>query len=1008
MGNDWKPAFRGIILLLCTLLLIPSPLYSQVEVDPGRPDSFEVNAPSSAQAGVEFQVTIRVLDSEGNLVEQYNQLDRRIEISTTGEGTPSIREIRSDQFSNGTLTIAQEYNRAEEMVLSVREANHVASGRSNDITVRPGPPESFSVSTPQTARAGTPFSLELIARDEFGNRVRNYRETTNGILLRTDGVENVDPSFVSVDQFNDGRLQTNLSYTVAETIRLNVVDEVNRIRVASDTVNVQPASLNEFTVSVPGQARAGEPFKAAVEAKDQYGNIVTNYPEKGQGVDLRAMDGGEIEPSYLPPSRFTGGVAFTELSYTRAGPLRIRVQDRGSSAEGTSERLDIRAGETAGFNVLVPDEVEAGEDFDVRLEAVDRYGNRVRRYNEVGQTAVVSIRGENQTLTTVSPQQFEEGEATATIRQTVTGNVRVHVRAEGDSSLQGQSDQIVVVPSEPGQLAISSPSSVTAGQNFTVTVSLQDEYGNLIRNTGDLAGTVHANILDHGGGTEQTFDASQFIDGKQELTFRHTRSEQISIFTEYREYDIRSRGDVIDVAPAEFDHFAVRTPGQVTAGQSFSIGLQMRDQFGNALRSMPEDLAPLHLFTTGSDNLEPVRVTRDQIRVPNFTVSARYFIAESMAVEIRDAAGNEVGVSPPIRVSPARLASFQIDVPNQVKTTQSFPLRLEARDTYGNVISNLNEREGSVAIATSGSGNISPRVVPYNEFVNGIAEMSMTYREAEQIRLQIRGNGTESQSTEIAVEPGPPSQFEVAMQERVQAGVPFPAVIRVYDEHDNRVMDLPDDFHGVRVQTDGTARISPRRVSSSLFEQGKAEVYFGYPKTGAVSVSARALSSSIETPHVERYFVERDLQTARVHILSSHRVPATLETTPESGRLQVFLQPAELASERPALTYDDWFLKRISQRQLRFKPLPNVLLSVYPQEPVESETNFNQNLFTLELSATGSGNGPSLSDIRSLIDQGNYDEAAQQLEQYIEEHPDDQQATQLRLRLERVEELMNP
>lgn len=997
------------VLFACTGLLSSS-LYS-AEVNSGRPNSFEVELPGTSEAGTPFQVKIRVLDSEGNLVKNYNQLERNIKLEAVGSGQLSQTSISSTQFSNGQLSLSMTYNKAEEIQITVKEVDHVARGTSNPMPVRPGQPAGFEIEMADVARAGEPFTVELTAVDRFGNRVTDYSKSTNGLLLETTGVESPSPGFLSVDGFRKGRLETSIQYDVAETIRLVVIDEVNGIEQQSAKIEVSPGALRDIKISVPNQATAGEPFQAAVEMKDRFGNIVTDYPQKGRGVDLLAEGDGELDPDYLPPEEFTEGVAFTEFTYTKTDPLRIRARDRSVSAEGISNRIQMRAGSPATFVLKAPDEVEAGQEFDVTIEVQDRFGNRVRRYNKTGAPVTVNIAGDSLSTKTITPEQFDEARATVTLTQKEAGSVRVKAttRFPDGQSLSGQSRKIVVVPGPPGNIELSTPVGVMAGENFSVNMQLQDEFGNPIRSSESLAGEIYVNLLDHGGGTEQSIRARQLVNGTFTFSLSHTRAEDIRVFAEYRNHDIRTQSDTIQVTPAPFDHFAIRAPGEVQAGNQFTIGFQMRDQFGNPLQTMPENLTPVHLFSTGSDNLEPVVITSDQISVPNFTITAQYYVSELMAVRLRDRQGRQVGVSPPIRITPGELASFRIDVPDQVRATKSFPTRLEAVDNYNNVITDLNQREGEVVIAGTGSGNISPGTIPYSRFVNGVTELNFDYHTAETIRLKLRADGVETESPEIDILPGPPENFDVAMQNRVRAGKPFPATIEVFDRYGNKITRLPSDFYGVQLESNGSRRLSPGRIDRSLFENGKAEIYIAYPRTGQLSVNARSLSQPLQRPTMERFFIERDRQVARIHLLSSHRPPVQLEQTPGADRLQIVAQPAELITTRDPVNYEDWFIKRIQQNQARFQPLPNVVLSIFPRKELRTKTNFNQNLFTLELSATKQTQETiSLEEIRNLIDQNRYEEASTKLDRYLDRHPNDQQANQLQLRLERVRELMSP
>ncbi|MFP4687115.1 MAG: hypothetical protein ACLFN5_03295, partial [bacterium] len=950
-----KKLFKNYVfcltLFLCMVTMLSfsnSVLLAQVTVRPGQPSHFKVSAPPSAQAGIEFSLRLEILDIENNRVEDYDQLERTIELTVDGSGELSRSTVSSSDFEDGRLTLSLNYSGAEEIRISVAERDHVAGGRSEEINVRPGPPARFAVDVPSEARAGELFTLGVEARDAHDNRVVRYEQMTNGLIIESSGSDRPTPQFIPAHKFRDGRAFTEISYKTAEEVKFNLIDEVNEIESRTSEIQVLPAGLHEFSVSTPQRVRAGEPFRTAIEARDRYENIIRNYSETGRGIDISSSGEGIISPAFIGPDQFEDGVVFTRLTTTEAESKRIIVQDRSSSADGESERIVVTAGEAADFKISIPEEVRAGEEFTVDITAVDTYGNRVTDYDETGEAVRIAFRGTDLSPEIIPPTSFESGHAEVRLSYESAGKVRLQVEDEpGD--IAAQSSNLLVTPGRPGNILIDRPPQVRAGESFSVVFELVDRYGNRIRETNRLGGRIRAAILNHTTEQEKNIRPEAMIDGKTQFSFRHDKAETIGIFAEYDRYDIRERSDYLEVRPGSFHRLAVQSPGTKQAGQFFELGLQLEDKFGNVLDETPGGIAPLQLETTGSGQVVPEQIVPEQISSPRFSVDVRYLVAESMEIEIFDARQRKIGSSAPIRIRPADLDAFDIETPETASADRSFPLRIIARDQYHNLIKNLNTMQGEVAIAADGEQVIEPESIDFREFVNGMAEISAFYHNAEMIHVHARSDDAAGVSEPVTVKPGKPAQFKVDMQQRVRAGIPFPVQLSVFDSYENQLTELPSGFYGARLKASGFERISPDRISAELFEDGVADFYLIYPRSGELELEAEVLADKEELNGVERIFIEREVDSAEIYVVSSSPPDAKFFDKGPGNQVRVDFSAAHLTGDENRHKFDNWFINRIVQSQISERPLPRVRLTIYPRDQVKVSESLQNNLFTLKL-----------------------------------------------------------
>ncbi|MFB6354961.1 MAG: hypothetical protein ABEJ65_00400 [bacterium] len=1008
---------KNTVTILGIILCLVSPgiqgtLFAQSQVEPGEPSSFDVDIPSSARAGERFSLQITVKDPEGNVVTDYDEFERVVELSVIGEGELSQSEFSSGEFKDGVS-----YKLAEEITLEASERDHVATGRSDPIIITAAKPSRFEIDLPARVKAGVPFSLTLTVVDDYGNRVRDYDESTNGVTITADGVEQPSPQFLSAEQFNNGRLETKVSYNVAEEIELTVTDEVNSFRSTSPKIDVLPGSLHKFNVSVPNDARAGEKFQVAIEAKDRYGNVVTDYDQKGHGVEIRTTGDGKIKPDFLPAESFKDGVVFEQFSYTKTGPLRVVVRDKSRSAEGRSDRINVRAGHVQSFKLGVPGEVTVGVDFNVSVTALDKFGNIVKSYNKNGSGVNLVIQGDTLVRKTVSPKKFSKGKASVTLSYTSSELVRVEATHSKEANVSGLSNRISVVAGKPGDIKITTPESVKAGNQFSVVVQLQDQYGNNIHQTTNYPGFIRTSLINHEQTREKKQKVSNFLRGQSKFSFQHTQAETVSVFAEYVEFDIRTSSRKINVQPASFHHVALRTPGSVRAGKSFDVGVQLRDKYGNPIQDLTKKYTPFRLETTGNDNVSPKKITGNMIQAPSFTVPLKYYVAESMSVKLLDQQGNQRGRSPPIQVSPGPLASVEINVPSSVSADESFPVQLKALDPYQNLKTDLGKTKGEITLSTNGSDKFKPQSVKFKQFSNGVAEFEGSYHTAETLKLFATTSKIETSSTPFTVRPGPPKKFRVSIQKKVIAGKPFPATIEIFDQYDNPIKSLPSDFHGVKLAAEGFDRVSPPKITSKFFSNGEAKVNLIFPKTGDLSISAKQLKEPLKHPIVERFYYQRNKNNLTVNVVSSHPPPVSVKQS-DQGPITVKFQPAQYISDPRTATFDDWFVKGIHQAQNQGSSIPTVDLSIYTVDSPSVTKGFSNNLFTLKLSRSNKSKEtqkapktpktpktPTLQEIRNYIENEEYQKADDALADFLKEHPNHKRAKQLKLRLDRIQDL---
>ena len=253
-----------------------------------------------------------------------------------------------------------------------------------------------------------------------------------------------------------------------------------------------PAGVKDFVVSTSFASPdvAGTVGTVTVAAKDDYGNTVGNGPNQYEGtVDFSGTDSQAtgLAPDYAFTAGDAGSHTFTNVVLKTAGSQKIVATDSVSSTVSGSTTVDVVPAAAKDLVVTTsfanPD--VAGTVGTVTFTATDSYGNTVgsgpNQYEgtvDLSSTdsmaaglpadhAFTATDAGSYTFTGVVMKTAGMQTITAvdSVKTSITGTTTVTVTAAAATEL--------VVTSPP-------PSSLTAGQSFSMGVSAKDPYGNVV------------------------------------------------------------------------------------------------------------------------------------------------------------------------------------------------------------------------------------------------------------------------------------------------------------------------------------------------------------------------------------------------------------------------------------------------------------------------------------------------------------------------------------------------
>ncbi|RLA71249.1 MAG: hypothetical protein DRG30_08655, partial [Epsilonproteobacteria bacterium] len=255
----------------------------------------------------------------------------------------------------------------------------------------------------------------------------------------------------------------------------------------------------------------------------------------------------------------------------------------------------------------------AGADESITVTAKDSYGNTKTDYtgtitldtNGNPNSITWSLSSGNGTFTDGGPSSdtatytfspSDNGEVTFTINDTEAETINISVTGDGKTDDDSEGN-LVVSPALLDHFLITHDGTAIAGEDETLTVRVEDAYGNKIN---DYTGTItldttgnpstitwvlvtgFGSFTDGGSGADTaTYTFSTSDSGEVTFSINDTTAEIINISVSGDgKFDDDSEGDLV-VNPSTIDHFVISHDGSAIAGSDESITVTAKDSYGN-------------------------------------------------------------------------------------------------------------------------------------------------------------------------------------------------------------------------------------------------------------------------------------------------------------------------------------------------------------------------------------------------------------------------------------------
>lgn len=398
----------------------------------------------------------------------------------------------------------------------------------------------------------------------------------------------------------------------------------------------------------------------------------------------------------------------------------------------------IKPGRFNHFTLHIPSTPIAGDSFVVRLQAYDIYNNLITDFNETDRDFEVGVTGSAQAEPKIlRASNFRGGSALISIRDKKAERITLSISEIG-GAMPILAKEVAIRPNRLDHFLLQSPSQVKAGESFDVRVIVRDAFENIVVDDAEIGKSLKINVTGTGSLKSPDTGTLNFKTGVATARFNSEKVGEVAIEIYDPLSGSRGRSPSIRIIPAELSSFNVQAPREGIAGEPFDVIITALDPYGNSLTNYDATGDGVVLSSTGKGRISPNRISPSEFKGGYVIAKVIYERAEEIEVVVTESNKKEGGRSGTVRIRPAAPDHFLVITPETASAGQGFKIRIEAYDRFDNPIRDYNLVGGHVYIGTTGSGTLTPSLLPPSEFIDGVAVVDAIYDKAESFSITAR------------------------------------------------------------------------------------------------------------------------------------------------------------------------------------------------------------------------------------------------------------------------------
>ncbi len=565
-----------------------------VLITPAPASFFDIVPAAVTSARFPFNVTVTARDPFNNVVTNYTGT---VSFSNTDplavlpvNYTFTLADAGVHTFPGG---VTLQTLGAQSVTVRDTTALYSIQGRAT-IPVSAETQTTFILQAPVVVNNAIPFSFTVTAIAPNGTIDTGYQ---GSVFFSTSNPGGSIPAFYTF-QASDAGVHTFTRgidgatfFNGTTTPRFDSLTVTDFSRTTTTTIQVNPAASDTYVVSGPSRVTVGVPFSLQVTVLTPAGNVDPNYAGT---IHFTSSDPLAILPAdYTFTSGFPGSDSgmhsFNGLTTLNTpGPKVITARDTSNGLILGTVTVVATPAPTDTFRLIYPAGATVGAPFTVTAVALRPDGTVDTTY-----TGTLRFTSSDPLATLPLDYSFQPGENgvhTFTNGVTLrTPGAQTLIATETSLLAVEGTNTVLVTPAANDLLVISMPSSVTAGDPFTFTVTAYDAFHNV---DAGYTGTVRFTTTDPSGsvvlpidyiftpgdrGTHTFTLGATLITGPQAAGQTQT---QTLIATDIVTAAITGQFTATVVASTA-DHLTIAAPPTQASGTPFTATLTVLDRFNN-------------------------------------------------------------------------------------------------------------------------------------------------------------------------------------------------------------------------------------------------------------------------------------------------------------------------------------------------------------------------------------------------------------------------------------------
>jgi parallel beta-helix repeat protein len=650
--------------------------------------------PSPTTAGTSNNFTVTAKDAYGNVASGYAG-----KVHFTSSDTQAVLPADYTYTSSdaGVHTFNATLKTAGSRSLTATDTTSSSITGSVTVTVNPAAASALVFAGyPSPTTAGTSNTFTVTAKDAYGNVASGY---TGKVHFTSNDAQAVLPADYTYAVSDAGMHTFNATLKTAGSRSITATDTAQASITGSATVTVNPAVASSLVLGgYPSPTTAGTANNFTVTAKDAYGNVASGYTGK---VHFTSNDAQAVLPADYTYAAGDAGVHTFNATLKTAGSQGITATDTASSSITGSATVTVNPAAASSLNLTgFPSPIGAGVAQNFTVTAKDAYGNVASGYSG-------TVHFTSSDAQAVLPADYTYAASDAgmhTFSATLNTGGSQSLTAQ-DAAAGFSSTQAGITVNSATHLGVSAPSSATAGNALTITVTALDANNQPVSG---YTGKVHFTSSDTQAvlAADYTFTAADGGVHSFSVTLKTAGGHSLTA-TDTALSSITGSATVT-VNPAVASSLVLAIYSSPTAGVARSFTVTAKDAYGNVASGYT---GKVRFTSSDAQALLPADYTYTATDAGVHSFSATLKTAGSESVTATDKPRSSVTGSATVNVSPGAASAIVLaGYPSStvVGVAQSFTVR--AKDAYGNVATGFH---GTVSFISSDPKAVLPAAYTY-------------------------------------------------------------------------------------------------------------------------------------------------------------------------------------------------------------------------------------------------------------------------------------------------------